>query len=201
MKTKSLVTLLIVSLLIPLAQAQEKAPPEEARKIAGQLAEHQFTIENPQVEIKADSEKAALLKADGIGVLIILDKNLSAKSFENIDKEMVPVAQMWSLKVVPAADGKATPDAKLRIISLDTDDKHYKLPLCLLGARKKADKLELVVFGKDKEPLLTLPLTKSGSGSGEVDISGEKKSEDSGELTFTFPGKYQAKLGVMKQAE
>jgi len=199
---KQLILIVTIALLAATAPAQEKVSSEEVHRIAGRLLEQHSQTKNAQVKVDADANKAAGFKGGDGGVLLILDKKLSAELLEKATAEIVPVGQLWMLKIVPANDGKATPNNKLRILTVGPDDKQVKLPLFLLGARKKAEQLELVIFGKDKEPLILIPLTKSESaGDGAVDVSGEKRGEGSGELTFKLLGKYQAKLMVTQQAD
>jgi len=59
-----------------------------------------------------------------------------------------------------------------------------------------SDDLELLVYGKDKKPVLTVPLkTISRSQENVVDMVAERK-DDGGLLTLRFLGKYEASFMV-----
>jgi hypothetical protein len=66
-----------------------------------------------------------------------------------------------------------------------------------LAARKNAEGgLELVVYGKSAEPLLSVPLKSVSNGGAEtVDMSGER-NDNGATLKLVFLGKYEATLSV-----
>jgi hypothetical protein len=60
----------------------------------------------------------------------------------------------------------------------------------------RSDALELLVFGKDKEPLVTLPLKRMDAPQElPLDFTAERTG-DAGCLTIRILGKYEAKLMV-----
>ena len=62
---------------------------------------------------------------------------------------------------------------------------------------KKADgALELLVYGKDKDALLRVPLKSiSTQQENPIEMSGEAK-ENNGMVTLKFVGKYEASINV-----
>lgn len=64
---------------------------------------------------------------------------------------------------------------------------------CALGVRRNGpDALELLVFGKDKEPLLKVPLKKiEAQQEPPIDMSAERTG-DEGRITLRILGKYEA---------
>jgi hypothetical protein len=118
-----------------------------------------------------------------------------------VDKDVVPVGQLWLRKWTLVVNGKPVANDKLRIITVTIDDKERPMPLLLLGVRKKGEKdLELVVYAKDSEPLQVLPLAKLDLASGlpvEVEWSRGDKTADN--LTLNVLGKYQAALKIGRQ--
>ena len=63
-----------------------------------------------------------------------------------------------------------------------------------------AGKVEVVVYGKGKEPLVHTALEKSASGSKEmpIELTGRKNDDKSGTLTLLLPGNYQADIVLVK---
>jgi hypothetical protein len=180
--------------------AQERVPPEDAKRLGKKLAESSAKLDVPaQVKVVPDADNALAIHHERVGALVMPDKNLSADVLSKAGKEVVPVGHLWTRRLVPVLDGKATANDKLRIINVTLKDEEEPLVLCLLGVRKKGDGLELLVFGKDKEALLTLPLTKADTlQTLPIELDGKKNDNDTGTLTIGFVGKYEAKLIVTK---
>lgn len=187
-------------LWVGLALAQERVPQDRAQKFARLFAEHAAKVNDPQLKTDVDAEKPFALQKEERAAMVLPDKKLSAEALSKATKEIIPVGQLWFRNVAPASAGKVVARDKLRIITITVDNQDHPLPLCLLGVRAKENKeLELVVFGKDKEPLLLLPLQKT-EVTQELPIEFEAKKgddENTGVLTLTLLGKYQTKLLVM----
>ncbi len=197
---RNMIAAAAVLLLAGAALAQERVPAEDAQKAGKLLAEQSAKLEMPvQVKVEPDADKACAFHASRVAALVMPDKKLTADVFAKAGKDVVPVGQLWMRDMVPAVSDKATPNDKLRIVKVKLKDEEEPLPLCLLGVRKKGDGLELVVYAKDKEPLLTLPLEKAdGKQELPIELDGKKNDNDTGTLTLNVFGKYQAKLIVAK---
>jgi hypothetical protein len=191
-----------VLLLTGVALAQERVPQQEAQRYGKLFAEHAAKLEAPaQVKVEPDPEKACAIRKEGVAALVMPDKMLSADALGKVGKDVVPVGQLWMRNMVPAVDGKAAANDKLRIVKVAVNNEDHPLPLSLLGVRKKGDGLELVIYGKDKEPLLALPLEKADAKQElPIELEGKKNDNDpaTGILTINLFGKYQAKLTVAK---
>ncbi|MBI3881627.1 MAG: hypothetical protein HY301_16385 [Verrucomicrobia bacterium] len=197
---KRIITLTALLAGLAVANAQEKVPHDEAQKIARKVTELIGTIADGQIKISPDADKAEALKASEAGMLVLPDEKLTAEAIEKAGATIVPVAQLFFKGIAPAKGGHVTPNDKLRIVTISDKDQDHKLPLCLLGARKRDGKLELVVFGNGKEPLQLLNLTKAESPAGSpIEMSGEKQGDESALITLNVLGKYKASLTVMKQ--
>jgi hypothetical protein len=68
---------------------------------------------------------------------------------------------------------------------------------CALGVCKDADRgLELLIYGKDKEPLTRVPIKSvSGQQDNPIEMSAEREG-DNGQVTLKFLGKYTATITV-----
>ena len=94
-------------------------------------------------------------------------------------------------------DGQAVPASKLRFVEASSDEGQATVPCCALGVRKDGNGgLELLVFGKDKEPVLRAPMHSiSRQQENPLDMSAERK-EEGGLLTLRLLGKYEASFMV-----
>ncbi|MFA6544671.1 MAG: hypothetical protein WCS99_09620 [Limisphaerales bacterium] len=196
MKKLLLLTTLCTALA---AQAQEKVSADEVQKIASRLTEQFGEPGDAQIKISPDTERGDALKAGEGGILIVPDKNLTAEVLEKTGADLVPVGQLYFKSFAPAKDGKVAPSEKLRIGTINDKGSDVRIPLCLLGARKRDGQLELVVFGSEKAPFTQVSLRKAESTPGNpIELSGEKQDDETGALTLSILGKYKATLVVKK---
>lgn len=150
--------ILMVAVASCLAQDTRLAQEETVRY--AKLCVEQTNLSDAPFPMNVDAEKACAERGEGGGVMIIPDKKLTAKSVLQVDKDILPVGQLWLRKWTLVENNSAVPLSKLRVLSLNIDDKQRPMPLCLLGIRKHKNELELVVYAKDSEPLQVLPLKK-----------------------------------------
>jgi len=131
------------------------------------------------------------------GGMVLPEAKLSADAIAHAGTSIVPVGQLWLRKLVPMRDGEAVPASKLRLASVTKDGEEAKLPQCALGVqRNSAGALELLVFGKDKEPLVRVPLrTMDATQEAPIDLLAERES-DSGKVTLKILGKFTATISV-----
>ena len=184
----------------PFLRAQEKVDKEQvaeiAQKLVGLAAE---SLKDAPLKSEVDPTKGDALKHGDYGLMVLPDKGLTAATLENAGPEVAPVGQLWLKGLAPVVDGKVAPNAQLRLVSMTTQDETFRLPLCLLGVTKRDGRLELVVLGKDKTPLLHPALEKCDSEQTvPIAISGQKEEEGVGRVILNF-GKYKATFLVMLQ--
>jgi hypothetical protein len=134
--------------------------------------------------------------------MILPEAKLSADTFANAGKEVKPVGQLWLVKLAPMREGEVVPKAKLRIVHVRAGDQEADAVCCALGVCKNADRgLELLVYGKDNEPLTRVPM-KSISGPQENPIEMSCERLDSKALvTLKFLGKYEVTFSVTEPEE
>lgn len=157
-----------------------------------------------QVPLRVDADlKRPVAGYDGdYGVLILPETKLTAATLAGIQGDVIPVGQLWLRKLTPMVDGSAIDEAQLQMVRVWHEGDSTRVPLCLLGVRKaKEGALELVVFGKGKEPLLKVPMAKaSRTQSMPIEFTAERESE-SGRLTLRLVGQYEATLFVTELPE
>jgi hypothetical protein len=188
-------------LLFAVAWGQNRLPKEEAQRYARACVEQLGNLGDAQIKTEVDPEKVVAVRGEGGGAMIIPDKNLSKEKLAKVGKDAIPVGQVWLRKWTVVVGGKPVPSDKLRVVTVNVDGKDRPMPLLLVGVRGKAEKdLELVVYAKDSEPILTVPL-KPVEFVQDLPINlewqrGEKQVDP---LTLTIFGKYQAILPITRQ--
>lgn len=185
---------------VSMLMAQDRIPEEAALKYA-KLFVKQAKIENPQIAVEPDVEKPYGFRAGEGGALAIPDKNLSEDTVAKATDKPVPVAQLWMRRMTLVVDEKAAPNDRLRLVTVKVNEEEHALPMFLVGASKKANgTLQLLIYGKDQKPLLSLPLEKiDGKVEAPVEIDGKKADDTRGDVTVRLLGKYQAKFKVAPQ--
>jgi hypothetical protein len=88
--------------------------------------------------------------------------------------------------------------AKLHVVTVNPEKGPTKVVLCALGVRSAGDHLELLIYGKGKEPLLEVPLTAAAAvQSDPIEVS----ADDAGQVTLMIVGKYSAAFTVGEAAQ
>jgi hypothetical protein len=106
--------------------------------------------------------------------------------------------------VVPMAGGTAPEAMKLRTIPVSDGEKEVKVEVYYLGVTKTdAGALELGLYTKAKEPLVTAPLVKTDAAASTtpIAIDGHKESDNTGALVVTVFGSYKADFSVTRPRE
>jgi hypothetical protein len=184
------------------ADSASRIPQEDAKAYAKLCVERAAAIvTDAQISLDVDVEKPCAERGEGGGAMIVPDKKLTERTLAGVGKDVVPVGQLWLRKWTLIANGKPVADDKLRIITVTIEDKDRPMPLFLLGVRKKGEKdLELVIYAKDSEPLLVVPLKKLETSVGlPVELEWSRGDKDADNLTLNVLGKYQTVLKIGRQ--
>lgn len=195
---------LIIPLFLMMASltlvAQEIFPHREAVRIATYLNFDLSLFKNSPIPSDADVKRAVGVRSGEYVGLIVPECKLSAESFDNIGNKIIPVGQVWFHKITFLKDGEPTGLDKMQICPFTYRDTETKVALCLLGVKKKDNgDLELLVYGKEKTPLIVLPLKKAETKQefpieADAEISGSYAT-----VTLKIVGKYQANFQVTEQ--
>ena len=192
-------TLLIAAILggFTATQAQELLSRQEALKYAFIVSANLPEMLKTPIPTDPDVKRPVAARDGDYGAMVLPESKLTADVFDKAGKEAVSVGQLWLLKLVPLADGQPVPSSKLRMVDATSEEGQASVPCCALGVRKVGEGgLELLVFGKDKEPLIRTPIqTISRQQENPIGLSAERK-DDGGLLTLRFLGKYEASFMV-----
>jgi hypothetical protein len=178
-------------------QAQEQLPRQDALKYAFIVSADLPAMLKTPIPTDPDVKRPVAMRDGEYGGMVLPESKLSAEALAKAGKDVVPVGQLWLLKLVPMKDGQAVPASKLRFVEASSDEGQATVPCCALGVRKDGNGgLELLVFGKDKEPVLRAPMHSiSRQQENPLDMSAERK-EEGGLLTLRLLGKYEASFMV-----
>ena len=174
-------------------RAQEALPRDEALKIACQLCRNVPKMLATPIATDPDVKWPVGIRGDNRGLLVFPETKLRLAEFAKAGTEVMPVGQLWLLKVTPVVAGQPARADKLLLVNVDGDQTGVTPALCALGVRKAADgRLELLVYGKDKEPLLHTPLMPlSGEQADPIAVSVSLEG-DGLLITLKILGKYTA---------
>ncbi len=186
-----------VLLVLVSTQAQETVAREECLKYAFVTCANLKEMVGTPIPTDPDVKRAVAVKDGEYGGMVLPESKLSADTFAKAGKEGVPVGQLWMHKLVPLDGDQVVPAEKLRMVHLSSGDQEADVPCCALAARKNAEgALELLIFGKGKEPVMKVPLkTISNSQETPIEMSAERK-DNGGLITLQFVGKYEASFMV-----
>jgi len=180
-----------------LARAQEALPREKALKAAFQLCRELPKMLETPIPTDPDVKRPVGVCADDRGLMILPESKLSLDVVAKAGAKTASIGQLWLLKVAPTVAGEPAKADQLHMVDVDLDQETVTVSLCALGVRKGADgQPELLVYGKGKEPLLHVAMTKiSENQENPVEVSAERQG-DSGVVTVKILGKYTANFEV-----
>lgn len=179
--------------------AQERLPQEEASRYAALLGAVQAQLKTGPLATEPDLKHPVALRDGDYGILVLPDARFTAEKLAQAGPDVIPLGQLWFHKLAPLVDGRVIPNEKLRLVKVSGFEGEATVPCFTLGLCKQAGgSLELVVYGKDKEPLLKTPLKSislSATQENPLEITAERET-DSGRLTLKILGRQAAVLSV-----
>lgn len=198
----ALATLLAASLTALRSPAQELLPREEAMRYALVAALHEPASTQAPIRVDADLKRPVAGYEGDYGALILPETKLTAASLAQVGTSPAPLAQLWLKQLTPMSQDSAVDRSRLELVSVRHEGETTKVPLCLLGVRKTSSgSLELVVYGKGKDPIATAPLKKvQRTQKLPIELSADRDS-DRGRLTLKIVGEYEATLEVTELGE
>ena len=183
---------------------------DEAQKWGARLAALASKIEDPQIKIVGNADKAnGVQGADELGFIIVPRKDLNEVDdlVPDFQSEFgAPLAYLFTYHAVPVVDGKPADASRLRTITVTDDEgSEHSIYVLLLSVRKRAeDDYRLFAFGKDKQPVVDAQFSEDG-GPGPTPIAVEVKNVDEqareGDVVITLFEKYQASFRAVQSDE
>jgi hypothetical protein len=200
MKRTIVLAVLLTGLLA--VQAQERLSREEALKYAFFTSLDLKEMLKTPITTDPDVKRPVAMKDADHGGMILPEAKLSVDTFANAGKEVRSVGQLWLVKLAPMKEGEVVSKAKLRTVHVRAGEQEADAVCCALGVSKDADRgLELLIYGKDKEPLTRAPMKSiSGQQDNPIEISCERQ-DDKAVVILKFLGKYEATFAVTEPEE
>ena len=195
MKTTIIATALLTGILA--VHAQERLDRLEALKCAFIVSADLKEMLKTPIPTDPDVKRPVALRDGVYAGMVLPEAKLSAETLAKAGKEVVPIGQLWLLKLAPLSGGVVAYPSKLRTVHVSAADQEAEVVCCALGVRKDADAgLELLIYGKDTEPLTRVPM-KSVSGTQEnpIELSSQRQ-DDRAAVTLKLLGKYEATFEV-----
>lgn len=195
---KPFTTTFTLVLGLSLAQAQERLSQEEALQYAKAVGANVPQLNGTPIPTSVDLTKPVAMRDGEFGGMVLPQSKLTEDALAKPGDKIVAVGQLWLLKLAPVQDGTPVDAAKLRIATVKTEEgDEVKAPQCALGVgQNPKGELELLIFGKDKEPVLKTPLKKIEGKEGlPLELNAERTSE-AAKVTLRILGKYEASFNV-----
>jgi hypothetical protein len=184
--------------------AQEPIPTDKAQHGARIANQALGRLERAPVSVDPDLDHPQGIGGEGMGVLVVPDRGFTVDKIDAVGETPVPLAQLWMLNIAVADGGTAPAREKLRFLTVQDDAQSWHVQLYLLGISKDAEgKPELVVYGKEAQPLLHVPLAPANVNfpSMPIEMTVTKVSSDTGRLTLSISGQRSAEIGIVKLSD
>lgn len=178
-------------------QAQERLSQAEALRYADLVGTVQTQLRTAPAATALDLKQPVAVRDGEYGLMVVPAAKLSADTLANAGTEIVPVGQLWLLKLAPLVDERVVGDEKLQMVTVSGSEGSATVPCCNLGVRHASGgALELLMFGKGKEPILKTVLSSTpGRQTRPLDLEVEREN-DRGRVTVKLAGQYAASFSV-----
>jgi len=180
--------------IVSLTSAQEKLSTDEALPYARAVSKH---LQGTPIPTDVDTDQPVAVRDGEFGGMVLPQKNLKLDALTKAGGVAVPIGQLWLKQLTPMHNGEAVAKEKLRLVTVSGDGEEVTAPQCALAVRRSAGgTLELLVFGKDKAPIVTAALKPLDTTQAlPIDLAADREG-DVGKVTVKILGKYQATLSV-----
>lgn len=177
---------------------QTSLAADEARHYASLTRQNPQQLEKLPLQVQADLARPIGLREGEYGGLLIPDKRLSLEALHAAKTAPLPVAELWFHSLAPMKDGWVVPQAELCLVEVTDRQEPIQVPCCPLGVHRNSQgALELLLYGKDKTPLLTLPLrTIDSPATSPIEFLAAREGDEAGRITIRLFGKYEAQFLV-----
>jgi hypothetical protein len=189
---RKLLVSLVVGLAVSLcaargahAQDLQPVPDDQAKPIVEILAKEVGKVNDAQIKVEVEVDKTVVLFGGAeMGIAFMPHKGLSEESVKKSDKDVAPLGVMLLYHLTPVVDNKPVPKEKLRTLSVMIDNETIEVPVFYVGVKTETDgKRNLVIYGKDKDPLVKVALNDLET-KGERPVVIEAKGVANGEGTL-----------------
>lgn len=183
---------------LQLVSAQERLERQEALEYACLVGADLTQLQGTPIPTDVDLKHPVALREGEYGGMVLPECKLSAEALAKAGRQPVPIGQLWLLNLTPMGDGEAVGREKLRLVTVRHRDGDVTVPQCALAVQQNgAGGLDLLVFGKEKEPVLKVGLKKIATRQElPIDLVADHTSAYSGSVTLRILGAFETTLTV-----
>lgn len=169
MNLTTLTLTLALTGLLATANAQERLAPEKAKHYAQLTRQKPEALKGAALQFKADLEHPIALANGDHGGLLIPRAGLADLTPSDYSATPTAIGELWLYNLTLQKDGVAVPEAKLNVVPLKSNQGEVKIPRCILAVSLTSDDTPVLqVYGKDKTPVLTVPIRETGFSSSDA---------------------------------
>lgn len=201
MKKTGSILLSAIAILANVSPAQESVGKLETLKVAAVAYLNTPELKDAPVQVDVDLKNAFAVRQHERGCLLIPETKLAQISPERLGEELTPIGQLWLRGISLYAHDDRIPAEKVRHVTLQTDNDSAQADLFLLALRKSGEKVELLVFGAGREPVLTVECTAGAATSADkapLSVIASEAGDGTADVTLQIAGKLSAKLSAGK---
>jgi hypothetical protein len=181
----------------------ELIPADRVAALAPRLVEAADKLPDPPFKVDADSDKASGVYKQGVGGLMTVPtKNLKADTLAGVQEPSgAPVGYLFLYELAPVVGGKPLEGGKLSVVNVKDDNGTERdIAVLRIAVKKNSDtEWQLLVFAKEKKPIVTAALRTENNGSDlPISVAAKETGNEQGVLTVTMFGKYAAEVPLGK---
>ena len=195
---KKTIVLLVATVALSSAFAQERLERKEALKYAFYLSMDLKSLQGTPIPTDVDTKYPVAMRLENYGAMVLPETKLQASAIGNAGQSPVALGQLWFNNLAPMKDGEGVSRTDLRVVEVKAENQD-PVPVfqCALAAKSTASgQLELLIYGKSKTPVAQVPLKKvEASQDYPIEMSATRGDEQ-GTLTLRILGKYEAAIPV-----
>lgn len=200
--TAALLACLVCVAPCAIAQDPQRIDGDKAKEVAKALADAIAKLELP-VKTSLDGKSGTGLHAEKAAVFVLPDAKLTAEALKKHDKGVLPLGVLFMTDSVTLVSADKPVPAKDHLTTQVTvKDNTVTLNVLTLAAANVADRLVLLVYGKDKKPIVVAELNEAEEKTDHVvDVEARKAGDKRATLTVNVLGKYRACVQMAAKEE
>lgn len=180
-----------------IAQDAKKLEPEQVKKYGTLCAEGTAKLADPPLKVSPDIERGMGLTAENRGGLVLPDAKLTADALQKLDKDILPLGVLYTLRVTIIVVDKEVPADKLRTLEISAGDEKATVAVMWLAAAKVGGRLALLVYTDSNTPALVTTLADSDEKTeSPIELEARGAGDNRATLILKIAGRYKASIPV-----
>jgi len=175
------------------AEEVNRIDEEKAKSAAKILVAASDKMKLP-IKVSVDGKSATGLHARKVALVVVPDTKLTADGLKKLDKEVMPLGLLYVTNVVTvvSADKPVAADQH-NCAEVTFKNETVTINVLTLAAARVADRLVLLVYAKDKKPVIVAELNESEEKTDHaLDLEARKLADKRAMLVLNVLGQYKA---------